>query len=466
MQIAILNGIYTDESPDFRTSYPRNLVPVPRAQGISKGYLRPADGILPFGQGPGGCRGAINWKGLLYRVMGTKLVRVNQDGAVIALGDVGGSGPATLDYSFDRLAIASDGRLHYWDGATLTQVSDPDIGTVNDVQWVDGYFVTTDGVSIIVTELNDPYAVNPLKYGSSEVDPDPIVSLLKLRNEVYVLNRHTIEVFDNVGGDNFPFQRIDGAQVPRGVVGTHACNLFAETIAFLGSGRNEAPSVYLVSSGSTVKIATAEIDRILQGYTDGQLSQVVMEARVDRAHNMLLIHLPDQTMAYDAAASVVVGEPVWYTLTSSVVGLGVYRARNVVWCYDKWISGDPVDGRVGVMTADVSTHYGEVTGWEFGTQIIYNASRGAIVHELELVALPGRVEFGKDPVIWTSYSVDGQTWSQEKPTPAGKQGERLKRIAWRRQGSFRNYRFQRFRGTSDAHIALARLEAQIEPLEA
>ena len=118
------------------------------------------------------------------------------------------------------------------------------------------------------------------------------------------------------------------------------------------------------------------------------------------------------------------------------------------------------------MTADVSTHYGEVTGWEFGTQIIYNASRGAIVHELELVALPGRVEFGKDPVIWTSYSVDGQTWSQEKPTPAGKQGERLKRIAWRRQGSFRNYRFQRFRGTSDAHIALARLEAQIEPLEA
>jgi len=28
----------------------------------------------------------------------------------------------------------------------------------------------------------------------SEVDPDPIVGLIKLRNEVYVLNRHTIEV--------------------------------------------------------------------------------------------------------------------------------------------------------------------------------------------------------------------------------------------------------------------------------
>lgn len=466
MQIAILSGIYTDQSPDFRTAYPRNMVPVPKAQGISKGYLRPADGIVAFATGPGVDRGAINWKGALYRVMGTKLVRVSSEGVTAVLGDVGGSGPATMDYSFDRLAIASGGKLHYWDGATLTTITDSDIGTVNDVQWVDGYFVTTDGTNIIVTELNDPYAVNPLKYGSSEVDPDPVLSLLKLRNEVYVLNRHTIEVFDNVGGDNFPFQRINGAQVPRGVIGTHACHLFAETIAFMGSGRNEAPSVYLVSSGSTVKIATGEIDRILRDYTEAQLSKVVMESRVDKAHNLLLVHLPDQTLAYDASASTIAGEPVWYTLTSSVVGLGTYQARNLVWCYDKWISGDPTAGRVGVMTSDVSTHYGQAVGWEFGTVMVYNDGRGAIINELELVALPGRVAMGADPVIWTSYSLDGQTWSQEIPAAAGRQGERNKRIAWRRQGKFRQYRIQRFRGTSDSHLAIARLEAQIEPLGA
>jgi hypothetical protein len=57
----------------------------------------------------------------------------------------------------------------------------------------------------VVTELSNPLAVNPLKYGSSEVDPDPVVALIKLRNEVYALNRNTIEVFDNVGGELFPF---------------------------------------------------------------------------------------------------------------------------------------------------------------------------------------------------------------------------------------------------------------------
>ena len=46
MQIPILNGIFTDEAADFRTSYPRNLIPVPKQEGISAGYLRPEAGAL------------------------------------------------------------------------------------------------------------------------------------------------------------------------------------------------------------------------------------------------------------------------------------------------------------------------------------------------------------------------------------------------------------------------------------
>jgi hypothetical protein len=228
MQIPILSGIFTDNGPDFRTSYPVNLVPTPKASGISSGYLRPGDGIVANGTGPGTDRGGINWRGQLYRVMGTKLVEISSAGVVTVLGDVGGpvSQLVTFDYSFDLLAIASGGRLYYWNGATLAQVTDPDLGVVLDVVWVDGYFMTTDGEFLVVTELTDPFVVNPLKYGSSEVDPDPVVALLKLRNEVYALNRNTIEVFDNVGGALFPFARIDGAQIQKGVVGTFACCVY------------------------------------------------------------------------------------------------------------------------------------------------------------------------------------------------------------------------------------------------
>jgi hypothetical protein len=466
MQIPILSGIYTDNGPDLRTSYPVNLVPVPKQSGISAGFLRPGDGIVANGTGPGTDRGGINWRGQCYRVMGTKLVEVASNGAVTVLGDVGGpvNSLVTFDYSFDQLAIASGGRLYYWSGTTLTQVTDPDLGVVLDVVWVDGYFMTTDGEFLIVTELSDPTQVNPLKYGSSEVDPDPVVALLKLRNEIYALNRNTIEVFDNVGGDFFPFERIDGAQVQKGVVGTFACCVFIEAIAFLGSGRNEAPGIYVAANATANKISTQEIDEILLQYTEAQLATVKMEARNDKSHQHLYIHLPDRTLVYDAAATQELGQQVWFTLTSSTVGFSQYRARDMVYAYDKWLVGDPQSNNVGFLVDNIGTHWGEIVYWEFGTLIVYNESNGAIFNELELVSLTGRVALGIDPVISTSYSVDGMAFSQERPLRVGTTGNTTKRLAWFQQGHMRNWRIQRFRGTSQAHLSFARLEAQIEPL--
>lgn len=465
MQIPILNGIYTDNGPDLRTSYPVNLMPVPKKSGISNGFLRPADGLVANGTGPGVDRGGINWNGVCYRVMGTKLVTVASNGVVTVLGDVGGpvNTLVTMDYSFDRLAIASGGRLYYWNG-TLTQVTDPDLGVVLDVVWVDGYFMTTDGEFLVVTELTDPTQVNPLKYGSSEVDPDPVVALLKLRNEIYALNRNTIEVFDNVGGDFFPFQRIDGAQIQKGVVGTFACCVYVETVAFLGSGRNEEPGIYLGANATAQKISTQEIDQVLLQFTEAQLAQVKLEARNDKNHQHLYVHLPDRTIVYDAAASEALGEQVWFTLTTSTVGFSQYRARNLVWAYDKWLVGDPQSSTIGYMVDTTGEHWGQIVRWEFGTIIAYNEGNGAIFHELELVALTGRVALGKDPIISTSYSVDGQSWSQDRPIRVGTTGNTRKRLAWFQQGHMRNWRIQRFRGDTQAHLSFARLEAQIEGL--
>lgn len=464
MQIPVLNGVYTDGVADFRTSYPVNMVPVPKEQGISNGYLRPADGIVANGVGPGVSRGGINWNGVCYRVMGTKLTIVAADGSVSVLGDVGGTDQVVFDYSFDRLGIASGGKLFYWDGLALTQVTDVDLGTVVDFCWVDGYFLSTDGEFLIVTELNNPLSVNPLKYGSSEADPDPINAVMKLRNEVYALNRYTIEVFDNVGGEFFPFQRVEGAQIQKGALGTFCSCTFADTIAFLGSGRNESPAIYVAANATTGKISTREIDEILAQYTEAQLQDVIFEVRNDKAHQHLWVRLPDQTLVYDASASQVLGEPVWFQLTTAVQGFAAYRAKDLVWCYDRWLIGDAVGPQIGYLTDAVSSHFGETVRWEFGTLVVYNEGRGAIFHELELVCLTGRVAFGKDPQISTSYSVDGETWSQDKYAKVGKQGDRLKRISWLQQGAMRNWRVQRFRGDSDAFISVARLEARLEAL--
>ena len=105
-----------------------------------------------------------------------------------------------------------------------------------------------------------------------------------------------------------------------------------------------------------------------------------------------------------------------------------------------------------------------MVGWDFGTEILYNEGRGAIFHEMELVSLTGRQALGSNPTIWTQYTTDGVTWSQEKQISLGTTGDRAKRLCWFRQGSMRNWRAQRFRGTSDAHMSVTRLELKLEPL--
>ena len=136
--ISLLAGIVGTETAEFAQSVPVNLEPIAIENNISKGQLRSAMGALPFATGPGIDRGGILWRGICYRVMGTSLVKVMRDGSVVTIGDVGGGGKVAMDYSFDRLGIASGGKLYYWDGTALVQNTSVNLGLVIDMLWIDG----------------------------------------------------------------------------------------------------------------------------------------------------------------------------------------------------------------------------------------------------------------------------------------------------------------------------------------
>lgn len=471
MQISILNGSFTDNNCKIRSTYPINLIPTFDSNSISTHYLRPSPGIVKDGDGPGMDRGGINWNGQCYRVMGTSLIKIKEDMTYEILGDVGGYGNVTFSYSFDTLAVVSSGLLFYWKDGELTQVTDIDLGIVVDMLWVDGYFMTTDGEYLVVTELNDPTSIDPLKYGSSEADPDPITSLVKIKNEVCVLNRYTTEFFDNVGGENFPFQRIEGSQFQRGTIGSHTACLFMDTVAFLGSGKNEPLSIWISSSGTSSKIATEEIDTILSEYTEEQLKNCLLEVKLDKSQNLLFVHLIDQTLVYDGAGSLWTKEPVWFILRSSLEGKSQYRAKNFVWCYNKWLIGDPTSNSYGHFVENSMKHYDDHIGWEFSTGFGYNSGKGVIVNYIELVALGGRnIDFiiTEDGIKWpslaTQSSTDGINWSKLNYIQSGKQGDLNKRLIWTRQGYFSNWRIQKFKGTSESFMSFLRLEVEMEAL--
>jgi len=464
--LPILKGMIATSDADFAVSLPVNYEPVVQQTGIAAGYLRAVPGItLLTATGLGADRGGIEWRGVHYRVIGSKLVSITGTTFTV-LGDVGNNDlPVSMDFSFDLLAIASNENLFYWDGATLTQVTDIDLGAVLDVMYLDGRFITTDGSYIVLTELSDPYSVDPLKYGSAEVSPDAIVGLNHIRGEMNALGSGTIENFRNVGGAGFPYQRNDGALIVKGAAGTHAFCYFLETYAFVGGAPNTAPSVWLAGGGDAVNISTPEVDDALAALSAEDLALVELESREEKNEQRLILHLPDRSLMFLYQTSQASKEPVWCELRSGVNNDGAYPLRHLVLTGGRWVGGT-ADGKIGYLDDTVETLFGDERGWRFDTLLIYNQSKGGIINALELVGITGNAPFGKVPMIFFSYTYDGRTWSNEKGIESGRFGERKKRCEIRPGWGFRNYMGLRMRGAGNGRQAWASLQAEIEGLAA
>ena len=462
-QIAILKGIYADNVGDFVESKPINREPVVMDTGLSQGFLRVAPGVVGTDQGSGDDRGGILWNGVAYRVIGSRLVRLDSAGKIFDIGNVGPGGPCWFDYSFDQLAVGSGTNVFLYDGFTINQITDPDLGQIIDGIWIDGYFLMTDGEFLVVTELNNPTAIDPLKYGSSEEDPDPILGVIKVRGEVYALNRYTTENFLNAGSTGFPFARNSGGLIPFGAVGTKAKAAFLQTFAFVGSARGEALGVYIAGNGDASKLSDRFIDQELAKLTDAEAAAIQCESRVDADEQRFLIHLPDKTLVYYATASSRSQSKIWAIYASGVGADEAYRGRNGVPAYGKTWVGD-ADGNVGYLDTSVSTQFGKIAGRRIDTALLYNEAGRGIINSVELAGLPGRAPLGAEPRIFMSWTIDGVSWSQERVVTAGRAGEKATRMQWRPNIRFNQWIGMRFREADEGLQTYARLDAKIQAL--
>ena len=450
-QLPIMQGQVVKDGV-FAASYPVNLEPRAIDSGVSKGQLITTRGAVSISTGPGIDRGGINWNGTLYRVMGSKLVSVSAGGVATVLGDVGSDGRLCgFDYSFDRLAIRSGTSLYYWNGTTLTLVTDPDLGAVRDILWMAGYFITTDGTFIIATELLDPTSVSPLKYGSAEEDPDAVTGVLKYNEELYGLGRYTLQVFKNVGGLNFPFQVVQGATIPVGCISATAKCMVAGTFAFIGGARGEPLGVYVLAGGTAARISDKDIEALIAAEPDPAL--IVLEARRFGEESQLVMHLTAQSVAIALHTSAEADQGAWFILNSG--RFAPYRLRNAVLCYGKHWVGDLATAALGTLSDETVTHFGEAADWRFDAALLY-AGMGICLDEIELI--------GQFPTtataIFFALTRDGVQWSNEVSRVTT--GRRDERMVWRPSVRLPVLGSARWRGTG--RWAFARAEIQAEQL--
>jgi hypothetical protein len=461
-QVSIVSGIYSNGQADYRQSYPVNYYPVVMDNGLSNSYLRQTPGVVTFAMGEGVARGAIEFNGLMYQVSGGQFIRVYSNGVVDLLGAVPGMGPVSLAKSIDRICIVTDGRAFYWTaGAGLVEITDPNFARAIDVIYVDGYFLFIDEQFVFNSNLSDPTTFNPLSFGSADVEGDPNVAIVKVRNEPHVCGRDTIEVFQNVGGAGFPFARIAGAMITKGVVGTKAAIEVEDALFFVGAGRGEAPSVYLGGGGQAQKIATDEIEKVIQSYGPQVLAGITCQTYSINGQFFIMINLPDQTLVYDLYGSRAAGVALWHIRKSGGDG---YRVRDFTRVFGQWIVGDVMSGQIGRLDDATATEYSETVFREFTTPLGFVEGRSFILHEVSLYGLPGRTGLGTDPKVALSTSRNGVTYSQERWASAGKRGNYDEIVRWRLLGRASSQLSIKFRIANESFYTPARLEVKVEPL--
>lgn len=469
VQLEIFGGYYESKSLPMSAQNCINWIPTVAEQGsLSNGALMTPLGITQnttTGALPN--RGAQVMSGVPYYVSGSSLYSISSSGTVTTIGTIAGDGRVSMANNGSKLCIVVPGGSAYvYDGITFESISDPDYRASDTVVFKDGYFVFTasDGSVFFNSELNDPANIDPLDFGTAEINPDRIIAAHVNHNELFILGEETIEIFQNVGGSGFPFQRIPGANIQKGCYAKFSPVEFDNTFMFIGGGLNEKAAIWRVaSSQSAQKISTDAIDYAIQKFTDEEIADAfsftfTTDGQFVVGFTFESARIPSVTFCYNGTSQ------KWFQLQTGVND-NRWSVNSIVRAYGKLLCGHNIDGRIGYFD-DVYTEYGETIYRERTTQPYIIDGTSSVWPETELTIESGAgltAGQGSDPQIRKSFSDDGgRTFSAEQSRSFGKIGEYKKRAIWRRNGRVPSYRVERFTVTDPVKANIIRFDGVIE----
>ena len=444
LELPLLKGDKVATNADYRDALPVNMTAVSRQVRGAAGYVISHPGLTSFATGIGKDRGG-NWNERLnehYRISGQRFISVDSGGVVADIGAITGAKRATVSaYSFNTQAVVADGKMWLYDGTTLTQITDTDLGNPIDVCWIDGYYFLTDGEFLYHTDILDEFAVDPLQFATSEFSPDPTLGVAKTSdNQVLVLNRYTCEWFINQANPNFAFSRVGSKATKVGIVGTH-CKVEVEgRFYIMGSGKDESVSIHAINPGQYQSIATREIDKIIAQYNDAQLSDAILESRVVDGDKFIVVHLPNETLLFNLTMANIGGlDAAWTIVKSDILGDTKWRGVNGVFDprIPSWVYGDNQDANIGRLDNTVSTQYNVAIEQIFYTPFV--DLEGASINQFELDTLPGHQINIDDVTCAFSVTYNGLTYGKEWWGLYGQKGVYDTRFIRNRIGYVRDY---------------------------
>jgi hypothetical protein len=364
--------------------------------------------------GSGPIRGThFSSDGQLFVVSGNKLYTVTSGMVATERGTLTtSSGPVSMADNGTTFVVV-DGTVNAYKVVLATlafsAITFPsDIGGVtfagvDTVAFQDGYFLMNlKGTGkFFITGLNDT-TIDPLDFATAEGSPDLLLGLLCDHREVWLFGVGSIEVFYNSGNADFPFERMQGAFIEKGIAAIFSFEKVEDTVFWLGRDRAGQGIVYKAQGYQPQPISTRAVELAIQSYGD----------------------ISDATGEFQR-----------------------HRANNHVFAFGMHLVGDYENGKLYELSTSTYSDDGAPISRQRVTPHVTSELARLFYHKFQLdlemgVGLDGAGQ-GTDPQVMLRYSDDGgHSWSNEKWASIGKIGERTKRAIWRRLGQSRDRVFE------------------------
>ena len=478
VQLPIGFSFYQSSSAPFSSQRCINWIPtVAESAALNTRALFQPSGLKTFvDSGVNGNRGSWAMAEVPYFVNGTSLLSVSSAGVVTNHGAISGAGYVSMATNGQYLVVVVPGGNAYaYDNVanTITQITDPDFIASDTVVYKDGYFVfsASDGSVFFNSALNDPFTYDALDFGTAEINPDAIVALHVNHNELFVCGAETIELFQNIGGTGFPFQRIPGANIQKGIHARSSLVEFDNTFCFVGGGFNELSAIWKVTGSSNAqKISTDAIDNAIQEFTKEEINNSFAMTKAERGQFLAYFTFestdrPSRTFVYNATASALLGQRVGFEMQTGITD-NRFRVQSIVSAYGKLLVGDQDTGIIGEFDNDTLDFYGDEIYRQMTTAPFSENGLDLFAGELEATFESGvglTTGQGSNPQVVMSRSDDGgRTFQGPFIRSIGKIGEYGQQSIWRMQGRFPVSRMIRLRVTDKVRANLIRLAATPE----
>lgn len=431
-------------------------------------------GISTFttmGSGPGRGKLDLPLNGKHYTVSGGTLYSLDSLKNVVALGPISGTTRCDLSTNGVTIAIQVPGGDGYFydDENGLAKIVDTTYsdfklqpGGVTSVTSKDGIFVFTTNAEFFLSSVvtkNKGQDFDGLDFATAEIKPDDNVRAITVKNELYIVGTDTIELFQNTGATDFPFQRITNATIDKGLVARFAMVEFDNSFVFMGGGINESVGVWRGLAGAATKISTPAIDNLIQSHSLAVQQEAFAYTYTEEGQFIVGITIGEDTIEYNATSSAMQGRPVWNTRSSKGKR---FRVNTVADAFGLTLVTDQFDGRIGLMDRDIVTEYGETISRKFSGTYLQDQQNTLFVSRLRLLCENGvGNSASEDPLVKLEFSDDGgHTFFSLGTKRLGKAGEFGHYQEWRSLGRIPRQRV--FRVTCDEPVRFNVLKMNLE----